>query len=48
MQIRETIYTNALSIAGDMVTMIMVILYVMLLFHICLELRARDDGGKSA
>ena len=48
MQIRETIYTNALSIAGDMVTMIMVILYVMLLSHICLELRARDDGGKSA
>lgn len=44
----DTIYMNALSIAGDVVTMVIVILYVVLLSHTCLELRARDDGGKPA
>ena len=44
----DTIYMNALSIAGDVVTMVIVILYVVLLSHICLELRARDDSGKPA
>jgi hypothetical protein len=44
----DTIYMNALSIAGDVVTMVIVILYVVLLSHTCLEQRARDDGGKPA
>lgn len=43
-----TIYMNGLSIAGDVVTMVIVILYVVLLSHIRLELRASDDGGKPA
>jgi uncharacterized BrkB/YihY/UPF0761 family membrane protein len=44
----DTIYMNALPIAGDVVTMVIVILYVVLLSHICLELKASDDGGKPA